>query len=64
MYQSFALTAVILITSFGSFIVSAISTGSVIRGLRYLPIFVLVGLGVFYLVGTVIGTMFSSISGV
>jgi len=64
MYESFALTAVILITGFGSFIVSAISTGSIIRGLRYLPIFILVGLGVFYVVGAVIGTMFASISGV
>ncbi|MFP3278038.1 MAG: type II secretion system F family protein [Candidatus Micrarchaeota archaeon] len=64
MYESFALTAVIIITGFGSFIVSAISTGSIIRGLRYLPIFILVGLGVFYVVGAVIGTMFASISGI
>ncbi len=64
MYEDFALTAVILITAFGSFIVSAISTGSIIRGLRYLPIFILVGLGIFYIVGAVIGSMFASISGV
>ncbi|MGC9099214.1 MAG: type II secretion system F family protein [Candidatus Micrarchaeia archaeon] len=64
MYEDFALTAVILITAFGSFIVSAISTGSIIRGLRYLPIFILVGLGIFYVVGAVIGSMFASISGV
>ncbi|MGC8888496.1 MAG: type II secretion system F family protein [Candidatus Micrarchaeia archaeon] len=63
MYEDFALTAVILITGFGAFIVSAISTGSVIKGIRYLPIFILVGLGVFYIVGAVIGSMFASISG-
>ena len=64
MYQDFALTAVILISGFGAFIVSAISTGSVIKGLRYLPIFIVVGLGVFYVVGAVIGSMFASISGI
>ncbi|MGC8662271.1 MAG: type II secretion system F family protein [Candidatus Micrarchaeia archaeon] len=64
MYEDFALTAVLLITGFGAFIVSAISTGSIIKGLKYLPIFILVGLIVFYIVGAVIGSMFSSIGGV
>jgi archaellum biogenesis protein FlaJ (TadC family) len=64
MYHDFALSAVFLITAFGAFIVSAISTGSIIKGLRYLPIFLVVGLLVFYIVGIVIAGMFNSISGV
>ncbi len=64
MYHDFALSAVFLITGFGAFIVSAISTGSIIKGLRYLPVFLVVGLIVFYIVGIVIAGMFNSISGV
>lgn len=63
-YHNFALASVILICGFGAFIVSAISTGSVLRGLRYLPIFLLVGLGVFFVVSSLIGGIFTTISGV
>ncbi len=63
-YHNFALASVILITGFGAFIVSAISTGSVLKGLRYLPIFLIVGLGVFFLVSSLIAGIFTSISGV
>ncbi len=63
-YHNFALSSVILITGFGAFIVSAISTGSVLKGLRYLPIFLIVGLGVFFVVSALIGSIFTSISGV
>lgn len=63
-YHNFALAAVFLITGFAAFIVSAISTGSIYKGIRYLPIFVLVGLGVFFLLSTLIGGIFTSISGV
>jgi len=63
MYKNFALTAVLLITGFASFIVSAISSGSVFRGIRYLPLFILIGVSVFFITSAVIGTMFASVSG-
>ncbi len=63
-YHGFALAAILIITGFGAFIVSAISTGSAVKGIRYLPIFILVGLAVFFIVGSVIGGLFSTISGV
>ncbi|MDE1845712.1 MAG: type II secretion system F family protein [Candidatus Micrarchaeota archaeon] len=63
-YHNFALLAIIMISGFGAFIVSAISTGSVLRGIRYLPIFLIVGLSVYFIVGTAIGGIFTSISGV
>ncbi len=51
-------------TGFGAFIVSAISTGSVLKGLRFLPAFLLIGIAVFYIVSAVIGTLFTSVSGI
>ncbi|MDE1854779.1 MAG: type II secretion system F family protein [Candidatus Micrarchaeota archaeon] len=63
-YHNFALASVILICGFGAFIVSAISTGSVLKGLRFLPIFLIVGLAVFFIVSSLIGGIFTSISGV
>ncbi|MDE1762227.1 MAG: type II secretion system F family protein [Candidatus Micrarchaeota archaeon] len=63
-YRNFALIAIILITGFGSFIVSAIANGSVIKGLRYLPVFLIIGLAIYYVVGAAIGGIFTSISGV
>lgn len=62
MYDDFALTAILMITGFGAFIVSAIASGSVLRGIRYLPLFIAVGLIVYFVVGAVVGTLFSSIS--
>ena len=62
MYYDFALTAIILITGFGAFIVSAIASGSVVKGIKYLPVFLLVGLAVYFIVGVVVGTLFGSIS--
>lgn len=62
-YTDFSITAIVLITGFGSFIVSTISTGSALRGIRYLPVFILLGLAIFYLVSTAIGGVFSNISG-
>ncbi len=62
-YHDFALTAIIIITGFAAFIVASISTGSPLRGLRYLPIFIIVGLVVFSIVSSIIGGIFGSISG-
>jgi hypothetical protein len=63
-YHNFALASVILISGFGAFIVSTISTGSVLKGMRYLPIFLIVGVGIFFVVSSLIGGIFATISGV
>jgi len=63
-YHNFALIAIIMISGFGAFIVSAIANGTIIRGIRYLPIFLIIALGIYFVVGAAIGGIFSSISGV
>ncbi|MEM3205074.1 MAG: type II secretion system F family protein [Candidatus Micrarchaeaceae archaeon] len=62
-YQDFAIGAIFVITAFGALIVSAVANGSVTRGLRYLPIFLLVGFAVFFITGAAIHGVFSTISG-
>ncbi len=63
-YHDFSLIAIIAITGFASLIMSSISSGSAIKGLRWLPLFVLGGLGIYFVVGAMIGTVFSSIGGI
>ncbi len=63
-YHDFTFAAILIITAFAAFIVSAISSGSAIKGIRYLPIFVIVGLVIFFVVNAAIGGLFSTISGV
>jgi len=60
-YHNFALMAIAIITGFAALIMSAISSGSVIRGIRLLPLFIIIGVVVFIVVGNVIGTLFSGI---
>ncbi|MEM0086915.1 MAG: type II secretion system F family protein [Candidatus Micrarchaeaceae archaeon] len=62
-YQDFAMGAIFIITAFGALIVSAVASGSVTRGIRYLPIFLLVGFAVFFITGAAIHGIFSTISG-
>ena len=62
-YQDFALGSIVLITGMCSFIVSAISSGRMIRGIRYLPIFILVGITVYFGVAIVVGGIFGAIAG-
>ena len=61
-YDYFSLASIVIITGFASLIMSAISSGSVIKGLKYLPIFILIGLGLFLIMQTVIGGIFSGIT--
>lgn len=61
-YNLFAYAAIIVITGLGAFITSVISSGSVVRGLRMLPVFILIGLVVFYITSFVIGGIFNTIS--
>ncbi len=59
-YNDFAIVAIIIITAFASLIVSAISKDSVVQGLKYLPIFIIVGLMIFFVVQFVVNTYFVS----
>ncbi|MEM3781443.1 MAG: type II secretion system F family protein [Candidatus Micrarchaeaceae archaeon] len=62
-YHNFAISAVLMITGFAAFIVSAISSGSILRGIRFMPLFMLVGFGVFIVTSILIGGIFTTISG-
>lgn len=59
-YYYFSLVAIIIITSFGSFIIAAIATGIPFRGLKYMPVFIVAGIVIFFLVSIGIGGLFSS----
>ncbi|MFI5412353.1 MAG: type II secretion system F family protein [Candidatus Micrarchaeales archaeon] len=60
-YRTFSYAAILVITGFASLIMSAISTGSAVKGLRYLPVFIAVGLIIYFIVQNVIASMFSSL---
>jgi Flp pilus assembly protein TadB len=62
-YRDFSLAAITIITGFAALIMSAISSGSTVKGLRYLPIFILIGLALFFIMQAVIGGVFSGIAG-
>lgn len=61
-YYYFSIVAIIIITAFGSFIIAAIATGIPFRGLKYMPVFIVVGLVIFLLVSLGIGGLFSSLN--
>ena len=61
-YRYFSIVAIIIITGFAGVIMSAISTGSVIRGIKYLPVFILGGLGIYLLVAKVVIGLFAGIT--
>jgi flagellar protein FlaJ len=60
-YNLFSLIAIILISGISAFIVSGISSGAAIKGLKYLPVFILIGLAIFFLVSIALGGLFSGI---
>ncbi len=62
-YYIFSLVDIFIITGFGAFIVSTISTGSTIKGVRYLPVFIIIGLIVFFVVSGVMSGLFASLGG-
>jgi Flp pilus assembly protein TadB len=62
-YHTFSLIAISVITGFAALIMSAISSGSVIKGIRLLPAFIIIGLVIYFVVGSVIAAMFGSIGG-
>lgn len=59
-YYYFSLAAIIIISGFGAFIIAAIATGVPFRGLKYLPVFIVVGLLVFLATSIFIGGLFAS----
>ncbi len=63
-YHEFSIIAIIIITGFASLIMSAISSGSAIKGIRYLPLFVAGGLAVYMVVQYAISLVFSSIGSI
>ena len=63
-YNYFSLVVIVIITAFASLIMSAISTGSALKGIRYLPIFVIIGVGIFLVMQTVISSVFSNLGAV
>lgn len=62
-YHNFSIAAIIIICGFASLIMSAISSGSPIKGLRYLPVFIVVGILIFIVVQNVIAGVFAGIGG-
>lgn len=63
-YQLFAIVATALITGFAGIIMSTIMSGSAIKGLRYAPLFALIGIGIFLLVQHVIASLFAGLSAI
>lgn len=62
-YRDFSFASIAVITGFASLIMSAISSGSAIKGIKYLPLFIIIGLSIFFVVQLMIGGIFSSIGG-
>ena len=60
-YHNFAYAAIIVITGFASLIMAAISSGSTIKGLRFLPIFIIIGILIFIVAQYVIAGIFAGI---
>ncbi len=60
-YHNFAMISIIFITGFAALIMSTIQSGSAIKGLKYMPAFVVVGIVIYYIVGSVISGIFSGL---
>ena len=60
-YKTFALLAISVITGFAALIMSAISSGSPIRGIRLLPAFIVIGILIYLAVSAVIAGLFSTL---
>jgi Flp pilus assembly protein TadB len=60
-YYYFSIGAIVLITSFAAVIMSAIASGSALRGIRYVPVFVVLGIVIFIVMKVVVGILFGAI---
>jgi archaeal flagellar protein FlaJ len=59
-YTNFAIVSIIIISGFASIIMSTISTGSAVRGLKYLPIFIIGGVTIFFISRAVMAAILGS----
>ena len=62
-YHDFSIAAIVIICAFASLIVSAINSGSAMKGIRLLPVFVLIGIAIFLVMVSVVGNLFGHIGG-
>jgi pilus assembly protein TadC len=62
-YYVFSIVAIIIISGMSSVIISSISFAGAVKGLRNMPIFIIIGLVIFYVVSLFIGSLFSTIAG-
>jgi Flp pilus assembly protein TadB len=60
-YHDFSIAAIVIICGFASLIMSAISSGSAIKGIKYLPVFIILGIVIFLVVQYAISVVFSGI---
>lgn len=60
-YHNFSIAAIVVICGFASLIMSAISSGSAIKGIKYLPVFIIIGIIIFIIVQTLIAGIFAGI---
>jgi hypothetical protein len=60
-YKNFSIIAIVVITGFAALIMSAISSGSAIKGMRMVPVFMIVGVIIFLIVQSVIAGVFAGI---
>jgi archaeal flagellar protein FlaJ len=60
-YHDFSLVAIAIITGFAGLIMSAISSGSAIKGLKWVPVFIIIGIIVFIVMQALIGGIFAGI---
>ncbi len=61
-YRYFSIAAIAIITGFASLIMSAINSGSPVKGVKYLPLFILGGLGIYLIVIKVLSGLFSGLN--
>ncbi len=62
-YHTFSIIAIVIITGFSSLIMSAISSGKAIKGLKYLPVFIILGVVIYIGVKALIASIFAGIGG-
>ncbi|MGI0133648.1 MAG: type II secretion system F family protein [Candidatus Micrarchaeaceae archaeon] len=62
-YFTFAIIAIAMITGFASLIMSAISSGRALRGLKYMPVFIGIGIAIFLIMRAVVSGLFTGIGG-
>jgi pilus assembly protein TadC len=60
-YHYFAIASIVTVSAFASLILAAISTGNPIKGLKYMPVFIATGLGIFFISQLLLKGVFAGI---